>query len=134
MVEDVKDTQEREDKLFVMHGTELKIKKTQRIQIFTKVRQKKNNYRPIKITMENESMKTQVLQNLKKLNGITNFKVTEDLTRKERKKIKEWQEKAKTKNMQEKNENFKWLFKGSPRSGLYLKHVFVKEIVNTSGS
>ena len=56
--------------------------------------------------MENESLKTQVLQNLKKLNGITNIKVTEDLTRKERNKIKEWQEKTKTKNMQE--QNFKW--------------------------
>ena len=53
--------------------------------------------------MENESLKTQVLQNLKKLNGITNIKVTEDLTRKERNKIKEWQEKTKTKNMQEQN-------------------------------
>ena len=81
--------------------------------------------------MENESMKTQVLQNLKKLNGIKNIKVTEDLTRKERNKIKEWQEKAQTKNSQEQNENFKWRVRGSPRSGLYLKHVFVKQIVNT---
>ena len=45
-------------------------------------RQEKKNYRPIKITMENESLKTQVLQNLKKLNGIKNIKVTEDLTEK----------------------------------------------------
>ena len=79
--------------------------------------------------MENESLKTQVLQNLKKLNGITNIKVTEDLTRKERNKIKE---KAKTKYMQE--QNFKWRVRGSPRSGLYLKQVFVKQIVNTSDS
>ena len=53
MVEDVKDTQEgreREDKLFVSNimslsmGLNVKIKKTQRIGIFTKERQEKNNY------------------------------------------------------------------------------------------
>jgi len=74
MVEDIKETQERieqEDKLFVSNimssmGLNVKVKKTQRIGIFTKERQEKNNYRPIKITMGNESMKTQVLQNLKK--------------------------------------------------------------------
>ena len=39
--------------------------------------QEKKNYRPIKITMENESIKKEV----KRLNGIPNIKVTEDLTR-----------------------------------------------------
>ena len=62
--------------------------------------------------MENESMKMQVLQNLKKLNGITHIKVTEDLTRKERNKIKEWQEKAKTKNTQEQNDNLNGVSEG----------------------
>ena len=28
---------------------------------------------------------------------------------------------------------FKWRVRGSPRSGLYLKQEFVKQIVNTSG-
>ena len=90
IVEDVKDTQEgrERDKLFVSNimsssmGLNVKIKKTQRIGIFAMERQEKKNYRPIKITMENESLKTQVLQNLKKLNGIKNIKVTEDLTEK----------------------------------------------------
>ena len=90
----------------------LKIKKTQRIGLFTKERQEKNNYRPIKITMLNEGMKTQMLQNLKKLSGITNIKVTKDLTRKERNKMKEWQENVKTKNTEEQNENFKWHVRG----------------------
>ena len=84
--------------------------------------------------MENEIMRTQVFQNLKKLNCITNIKVTKDLVRKERNKIKEGQEKAKTENKEEQNENFKWRVRGSPRSGLYLKRIFEKQIVNMSSS
>ena len=76
----------------------MKIKKVQRIGTFTKERQEKKNYRPIKITMENESMKKEVLRNLKRLKDIPNIKVTEDLTRKERDEVKEWQSKAEKKN------------------------------------
>ena len=72
----------------------MKIKKVQRIGTFTKERQEKKNYRPIKITMENERMKKEVLRNLKRLKDIPNIKVTEDLTRKERDEVKEWQSKA----------------------------------------
>lgn len=50
------------------------------------------------MTMENESMRTQVLQNLKRLKGIPNMKMTEDFTRKERSKGREWQDKAEKKN------------------------------------
>lgn len=58
-----------------------------------------------------------MLQNIEKLNDIPNIKVTDDLMRNERSKVRECQKITEKKNKQE--------WKRSPRSGLYLKQVFI---------
>ena len=62
-----------------------------RIGVFTKERESKEQYQPLKICLESEEIKIQVLNNLTKLKGLF-IKVTEDLTKQERLLVKEWQQ------------------------------------------
>lgn len=140
IMDEIKEEQEESDKNYVEAiimkdrlGLDIKVVKAERIGVFTKEREENERYRPLKIRLQTEEMKMNVLKNLKKLKGITclNLRITEDLTKKERLLIKEWHKKAEKKNDDENNTNFKWRVRGSPRSGLYLKKVFCK---NKSGS
>ena len=45
--------------------------------------------------------------------------------------VKEWQDKAKNENEKEHNKIYKWRVRGSPRSGLYLKKVFCKNVTTS---
>ena len=100
----------------------------QRIGVFTKERESKEQYRPLKICLESEEIKIQVLNNLTKLKGLF-IKVTEDLTKQERLLVKEWQQKAQERNEKEQNKLYKWRVRGSPQSRLYLKQVLCKIVL-----
>ena len=54
-----------------------------RLGQFSREKETKGQYRPIKINLESEEMKLQVLRNLTKLKGF-HIKITEDLTKEER--------------------------------------------------
>ena len=89
-----------------------------------------NDNRPLKVSLESVEVKSQFLQNLTRLKGQF-IKITEDLTRQERILVKEWQDKAKNENEKEHNKIYKWRVRGSPRSGLYLKKVFCKNVIRS---
>ncbi|MEO0684650.1 MAG: hypothetical protein AAFY76_06270 [Cyanobacteria bacterium J06649_11] len=99
----------------------------QRIGIFTQDRASKERYRPLKVSLESVEVKSQFLRNLTRLKGQF-IKITEDFTKQERISVREWQDKASKKNETEQNKTYKWRVRGSPRSGLYLKKVFCKNI------
>ena len=87
--------------------------------------------RPIKVVFCNVEEKRNFMQNLTELNGIkkyANISITDDLTRTERKLIKLWKNKADLRNKNEKNQDYVWRVRGSPRqsSGLYLKKIFTR--------
>ena len=70
--------------------------------------------------MENESMKMQVLQNLKQLKSIPNIKVTENLTKQEN-------QSKRMASQRESNTHKKQKFHMvCLRSGLYLEKIFCK--------
>ena len=56
------------------------------------------------------------------------IKITEDLTKQERNLVKKWQKKADEKNDKDQSKMYKWRVKGSPRTQLYLKKVFCKNM------
>ena len=91
-----------------------------RIGVFTHERAVKERYRPLKVSLESVEVKSQFLQNLSRLKGQF-IKITEDLTKQERILVKEWQDKAN-------NKRYKWRVRRSPRSRLYLKKFFCKNI------
>ena len=99
----------------------------QRIGIFTQDRASKESYRPLKVSLESFEVKSQFLRSLTRLKGQF-IKITEDLTKQERILVREWQDKASKKNEIEQNKFYKWRVRGSPRSRLYLKKVFCKNI------
>jgi len=99
----------------------------QRIGILTQDRASKERYRPLKVSLESVEVKSQFLRNLTRLKGQF-IKITEDLTKQERILVREWQDKASKKNEIEQNKTYKWRVRGSPRSRLYLKKVFCKNI------
>ena len=81
--------------------------------------------RPIKVVLDCENDKNNLLKNLRKLKGKDNYKgvsVTDDYTIKDRSLLKEWAEKAKLKNFEEPEESlFEWKVRGCPKNGLSLK-------------
>ena len=99
----------------------------QRIGVFTQDRASKEKYRPLKVSLESVEVKSEFLRNLTRLKGLF-IKITEDLTTQERLSVKKWQDKAKKKNEHEQNKTYKWRVRGSPRSGMYLKKVFCKNM------
>ena len=96
-----------------------------RIGVFTHERALKERYRPLKVSLESVQVKSQFLQNLSRLKGRF-IKITEDLTKRERILVKEWQDKANNKNEKNTTRDTKWRVKGSPRSRLYLKGLWCR--------
>ena len=84
-----------------------------RVGVFTQERALKERYRPLKVSLQ---IKSQFLQNLSRLKGQF-IKITEDLTKQ-----------ANNKNEKEHNKRYKWRVRRSPRSRLYLKNVFCKNM------
>ena len=84
-----------------------------------------NPKRPIKLIMNNENEKDQIMKNLNKLKNaderLKKISVTDDYTEDERHLIKTWVQKANTKNCKEDdNSKFVWKVRGSPKNGLRL--------------
>jgi len=100
----------------------IKIEETQRIGKFSKEKEDEKRYRPIKVRFANEEDKNTVLRAITKGERLP-FRVTEDLTKSERKTIKEWCMKAQEMNTSLKDANFKFKVRGSPRKKLYLKKI-----------
>ena len=78
--------------------------------------------RPIKLVMDNEQEKDNIMGNLRKLKGAEEkykkLRITDDLTREEREEIKNWVNKAKSKNTEEGDSSrHVWRVRGSPKNG-----------------
>ena len=52
----------------------------------------------------------------------------EDLTKEERRIMGKWRKNADQKNEEEEDETFKWRVRGSPRSRVYLKKVYTRQL------
>ena len=83
--------------------------------------------RPIKLVMNNEVDKQNVMINLKNLKDVELFRgvsVTEDYTASERNMIRNMVEDAKAKNSKEEPDSrYKWKVRGTPKNGLCLKRL-----------
>jgi len=90
---------------------------------------KTKRWRPLKVTLANEVDKKRIMASVHKLNE-DNFSVTDDFSKKERKTIKEWHEKAKEKMKNEKDECCVWKVRGSPRAKLYFKKICKKNVID----
>ena len=81
--------------------------------------------RPIKVVLNSEAEKNNIMENLKALKGQESFRgisLTYDYTVTERQLIKEYSEKAKENNHNEPpNSRYVWRLRGSPKNGLRLK-------------
>ena len=100
-MDDTEEELEQNDKRRVANtlkdmGINVKVTKIERIGIFTREREDHKRYRPIKVHLESKEAKIKVLKNLKKLKSV-DFRITEDLTKQERKLVKEWSDQAKKK-------------------------------------
>ena len=113
----------------MMEELELPIKKFK----VNRIGKRKEKFRPIKLELEQEQDKIEVLKNLTKLEN-KKIRIIEDLTIKERNLVKEWCDKADKMNENNDDEKFKWRVRGSPRSGLYIKKIYCKTHCNTSYS
>jgi len=89
---------------------------------------KTKNGRPLKVTLQSQHDKDLIMKNLHMLKETCFFQVsiTEDFTINERKKIKEMHEQAKKLNKDNKNKDFNWRVRGSPRTKLRI----VKKLQN----
>ena len=92
--------------------------------------------RPIKIVFNNEEDKEKVMANLRNLKDIEMFKgisIAQDHTYSERMLIKEYHQRAKSKNEQEgEDPSFVWRVRGTPKNGLSLKKIYKEKIGNTN--
>ena len=106
----------------------VRIAECERIGKFTKEKENENKFRPVKVRFENVGDKNEVLKSLTKIKGTRHvYRVTEDLTRNERNKIKEWCKKADEMNAKIEDKKHKWKVRGSPRTKLYLKKITNKD-------
>ena len=102
------------------------IKQIERIGQKAETEWESTKKRPIKLTLKSEEEKDKFLNNLTNLKGKTLYKgisITPDFTYSERLLIKDFQEKAKIKNVAdgENDTNYVWRVRGSPKNGLFLK-------------
>ena len=86
------------------------------------------NQRPIKVVFCNGHEKNVFMRSLSKLKDIqkyTKISITDDFTRTERQLIKFWKNKVDQRNKVNKNSEYVWRVRGSPRGdrGLYLKKI-----------
>lgn len=131
ILEDSKETTEKDDNThleeyvfpLILRLKGIKVMKTERIGTFTPEKDKNEDYRPLKVTFQNEDDKEKVLKTICK-RGCMKYRVTEDLSKNERDLVKEWCRKARELNSKKEDENFQWKVRGSPRTGLYMKKVF----------
>ena len=76
--------------------------------------------RPIKVTLDSEENKSNLLSSLRNLKGKLEYKgisVTDDHTQKDRTLLKEWADKAKAKNDEEPEESvYEWKVRGCPKT------------------
>ena len=81
--------------------------------------------RPIKLVMNSEEEKNEIMINLRKLKDVDSFRglsVTHDYTLAERQQIKEFSQQAKEKNENEPlDSKYCWRVRGDPKNGLTLK-------------
>ena len=81
--------------------------------------------RPIKVVLDCEENKENILKSLRKLKGKDAYRgvsVTDDYTLNDRSLLKEWAEKAKAKNAEEPEEStYEWKVRGCPKNGLSLR-------------
>ena len=81
--------------------------------------------RPLKIVLDNEMWKNEILGNLPSLKGVDIYKrisVTEDYTISEREQIRSYVLKAKELNQREASGSlFEWKVRGTPKNGLQVK-------------
>ena len=86
--------------------------------------------RPIKVVLNSEAEKNNIMENLKELKGQESFRgisVTDDYTITERQMIKNQSEKAKEQNNKEPpNSRYVWRVRGTPKNGLHLKKFLKK--------
>ena len=80
-----------------------------------------NKNRPIRITMESDERKIEIMSKLWKLKygpgKFLKISITDDFTQEERKEIKRWVDEAKERTKKE--NGYVWKIRGSPRSKLY---------------
>ena len=100
----------------------------------SRIGQTSNSNRPIKVVFTDIHEKRVFMQSLTKLKENEKYakiSITEDFTRTERELIKHWKNNADQKNRLEKNQNYVWRVRGSPRDsrGLYLKKIFTKTCI-----
>ena len=122
-----KDTAQEEDQQFVNQLIEdLKV----RVPILNIVKVTRigkhadGKTRPLKIVMSEEKHKETVFNNLSNLKQYPRYKgvgLTDDFTFAERELLKDWANKAKSKNESETDESVMWRVRGSPKNGLFLK-------------
>ena len=80
-------------------------------------------WRPLKVVLRNEEEKRQILASVHKLKKcVTDLRVTDDFSKKERETIKEWHRKAKEKTKLQKDGS-QIKVRGSPRTRLYFKKI-----------
>ena len=88
-------------------------------------REKETSKRPIKLILKSELDKERVINNLKNLKGIEEYKgvsVKDDYTIQERNLIKEWIVKASEANKKEAVESIcEWKVRGNPKNGMFIK-------------
>ena len=86
-----------------------------------------NRKRPIKIVMNNEEKKQQIIESLKNLKnkeGFRGLSVTDDYTMTERQMIKHKVEEAKVNNSNETQDSgFVWKVRGTPKNGLTIRRL-----------
>ena len=92
--------------------------------------EKESKKRPIKVSLMNKLDKEKILKNLVNLKGKREYNgisVTYDYTQSERRMIRDFVSKAAEQNNTElPDSNMKWVVKGNPKNGLYLKKVAKK--------
>ena len=130
ILEDSKEATDKDDKVHLeeyvfplklgLRG--IKVMKTERIGTFTPEKDKNEDYRPLKVTFQNEDDKEKVLKAICK-RGCMKYRITEDLSKNERDLVKEWCRKARELNSKKEDQSFQWKVRGSPRTGLYMKKV-----------
>ena len=93
--------------------------------VFRLGKKEEGKTRPLKVILEHEAAKNEILSNLGSLKGLEAYKgisVTEDYTINEREQIKSFVTKAKELNEKEPEDSrFEWKVRGTPKNGLQVK-------------
>lgn len=114
----------KDDEVFVKHLLQ-KVDEYAIPKNITRIGRSENKRKPMKVVMRNEADKNSIMNNLRRLKGIVEYRgisITEDYTLSERNMIREYAEKAKERNQLEPEESqYIWRLRGTPKNGLVLK-------------